>query len=526
MMLLLLVILLILIIIGHLLTTLVPAYYYWKIRGVPHVSLLTVLKRMIMKDKPYFDLVISDHNKFAGKRYYGSYMSVMPALFIRDLDLIKKILIKDFEHFTNRLDILNASSDPIFRNNLLVAKGKKWKALRSTISPVFTTAKMKAMYVLIAEEAKKFVVYYNSMNQDEIEVEMKEMYSKFTNDVIASCSFGVQIDSLKDPKNDMFLAGKVITQTTPFNVAWILISMLFPKLLKYLKVNIFPTQITQYFKNMISATIRSREEGKITRPDLIQLLVEAKKGKLKRENTPQAEETGFATVRESTDLQVDSSLEITDEIIVAQAIIFFLAGFEASSSLLSCLSYELALNPRIQQKLIEEIDEHLASSDIITYEMITKMKYLDQVVSEALRKWPTAFLQLRICTKDYVIEPEEELEVPLKVSKGSLVVIPIIGTHYDERYFENPDAFIPERFSDGENIVPQSFAPFGIGPRNCVGSRFALLEIKCILANILSKFEMQITKKTNIPFKKLNTIPFAIDGGITLALKKRKNTSL
>lgn len=165
-------------------------------------------------------------------RYFGGYFSTHPTLFVTDVDLAKQMYVKDFEYFSDRVDILLSHSDPMFKKNLLAAKGKEWKQLRQTVSPAFTNVKMKNMFILIAETTKKFVRYFDDMNQDIMEVEMKETYCKFTNDVISSCAFGAQCDSFKNPDNEIYRLGKVVLSSTPFNPLWVMFVALFPKLNK------------------------------------------------------------------------------------------------------------------------------------------------------------------------------------------------------------------------------------------------------------------------------------------------------
>lgn len=233
----------------------------------------------------------------------------------------------------------------------------------------------------------------------------------------------------------------------------------------------FPKELSDFFKNMMKENIALREEGKIIRPDIIHMLVEARKGMLEQDASPQSAVTGFATVSESKDLINEAPLELTDDVITAQALIFWIAANETTSSLLSLLSQDLAMNPEIQKKLIGEIDDHLASSTEITFENVTKMKYLDQVVSEGLRKWPAAHILFRKCLKSYTIEPKHDGEVKLTIPRGCLVIVPLVGLHYNPKYFENPEAFIPDRFSEEnkQNLHPGVYNPFGIGPRNCIG---------------------------------------------------------
>ncbi|KAL3273297.1 hypothetical protein HHI36_014750 [Cryptolaemus montrouzieri] len=402
-------------------------------------------------------------------------------------------------------------------------KGKKWRELRNILSPAFTGSKMRAIFVLISEAAKEFAKYFENQNLDVCELEMKETYSKYTNDVIATCAFGIKSNSLEDPTNEFFTMGRAITSTSLSGRLKALLLIFFPKFFKILKLPAVPVKVTSFFKTIITGTIALREKENIIRPDLIHLMIEAKKGKLFHD-IQQTKDTGFATVEEIKDSRSIATLELTDDVITAQALIFFLAGFETSSSLLSFVSYELAKCPDIQYRLIREVDDN-TSKEGITYENISKMKYLDQVVSEALRKWTAGYALSRVCTKDYTIPPKNEDEVPLKLTRGCYVMIPIIGIHHDPKYFKNPDIFDPERFSDEnkKKIVPGSFMPFGSGPRNCIGSRFALLEIKALLVSMLTKFEFRFIEKTKIPLTFTKTFNMNVKGGIWLGLKKREN---
>jgi len=125
---------------------------------------------------------------------------------------------------------------------------------------------------------------------------------------------------------------------------------------------------------------------------------------------------------------------------------------------MSFFCYELALNQDIQDRLRSEIEEIVERyNGEVTYDGIKEMKYLDMVFNETLRIYPVVDTHVRKCTKDFKI-PNSDLVIPA----GAAVLIPAIGLHHDEKYFENPDVFDPNRFSD-ENIkklVPHTFIPF------------------------------------------------------------------
>lgn len=96
--------------------------------------------------------------------------------------------------------------------------------------------------------------------------------------------------------------------------------------------------------------------------------------------------------------------------------------------------------------------------------------------------------------------------------------------HRDPKYFPNPEKFDPERFSDENKhkIVPFSYVPFGSGPRNCIASRFALLEIKTLFVYLLSKLDFIVIEKTQIPIKISKTqFNMATEKGIWLGMKPR-----
>ncbi|RZC32291.1 p450 domain containing protein, partial [Asbolus verrucosus] len=113
------------------------------------------------------------------------------------------------------------------------------------------------------------------------------------------------------------------------------------------------------------------------------------------------------------------------------------------------ISYELALHPDIQEKLIEEIDTTAECCDNgLTYEAVKSMKYLDMVVSETLRKWPITPFVTRVCTKPYTIEPKRPTEQPINLGHNAIIWLPIYGLHRDPKYFPDPDRFDPDRFSD------------------------------------------------------------------------------
>lgn len=139
-------------------------------------------------------------------------------------------------------------------------------------------------------------------------------------------------------------------------------------------------------------------------------------------------------------------------------IIVFFNRFETSSSVMTFCSYELALNQDIQDRLRAEIDEVLKNhNEEVSYDAIADMKYLSKVINETMRKYPIFDTGMRQSLREFKI-PNSELVIPA----NTMIMIPTIGLHYDDRFYENPDKFDPERFND-ENVQkrhPLAFIPF------------------------------------------------------------------
>lgn len=180
-----------------------------------------------------------------------------------------------------------------------------------------------------------------------------------------------------------------------------------------------------------------------------------------------------------------------------------MAGFTGVATTLNFLCYELSLNPEIQQRLYEEIVETNDQLDgkPLTFETLQKMQYMDMVVSEILRLWPIAVQMDRSVSKQYLFEDKDGTKVLLQ--PNDRIWIPVYALHRDPKFYPNPDKFDPERFSEQNkrNIYPNTYLPFGNGPRACIASRLALLELKAIIYHMLLEFKIDVSPKTQIPIK-------------------------
>ncbi|KAK9752572.1 Cytochrome P450 [Popillia japonica] len=496
-----------------------------------------------LRQESFFDLFRRLYDTFPNERYFGIYQGTFPILTLRDPKIIKQVTVKEFDHFLNHRTFVPDGTDLLWSKNLFALKDTEWREMRSTLSPSFTSSKMKTIFSLMTECADEYVNYFLKQ-KGTIEIELKDTTTRYTNDVIATVAFGVKCDSINQQNNEFYRMGK---KTTTFTFVRNIVFMLYimaPQVCKAMKIRLFPSEIYDFFINLTKDTIKARETHGIVRPDMINLLLEARKGKkiddtsngvVDARNSKKIDDTsngvvdtGFATVQESAIHNTSPTKQnqgLTDVDIAAQAMIFFFAGFDSVSTLLCFMAYELVVNPDVQKRLQEEIDDTLRECNgKLTYEALLKMKYMDMIICETLRKWPAAIGTDRVCSKPFTIEPVNSGEKPVHLKPGDVIFVPINGIQRDPKYFPNPDSFDPERFSDENkgNIKPYTYMPFGLGPRNCIGSRFAILESKTIFFSLLSKFNFIAIDKTQIPIK-LSKKKFNIVGenGMWIGLEPR-----
>lgn len=457
-------------------------FKYWEKRGVLELTPTPFFGNfsdcLFQRTTPS-EFVKSLYEMGKGHPYLGFYIFDKPFFMPRDPELVKSILVKDFNHFSDRYATPD-TADRLGYANLFMIKNPAWKTLRAKLTPIFTSGKLKKMFDLMLDVAKDLEDHLDAtvFDGNGKTVEMKDFCANFTTDLISTTAFGFKTNSLNNPDIEFREYGRLIFDYDVQRSIEFIAIFFIPSLVRLLRCNFFGKKSSNYLRSIFWDAIKERKKSGFKRNDLIDLLNELQE-KYKDEDFG-----GF---------------KFDGDDLVAQAAVFFTGGFETSSTTMSFTLYELALNPTIQNKARREILDALEKSGgKVTYEMVNSLPYLDMVVSETLRKHPPLGFLDRVTVTDYKI-PNSDVVLP----KGTPIYISMIGMHYDPEYFPDPETFDPERFTEENKRKRPNcvYFPFGEGPHICIGMRLGLIQSKLGLIQILKKYEVVPCDKTPIPLK-------------------------
>ncbi|KAL0270238.1 UNVERIFIED_CONTAM: hypothetical protein PYX00_007711 [Menopon gallinae] len=485
---------------------------YFARRNIPYMKPLFLLGNFYKANfvENFLRMLMRYHLENKEKKILGFWLFYKPNLIVMDLDILKRILIRDFNNFRDRGIEVNVDVEPL-TGHLFLMNGKPWRNLRVKLTPTFTSGKMKMMFPTIKKVGQQLQDYLVKPAQTGQVFEVKDLMARFTTDVISSCAFGIETNSLENPKSEFREFGRKIFEANWRFVISNLVLSVAPKVGKYLGMRFFPKDVSDFFIEAVRQNIDYREKTQTKRNDFLQLIIQLMRaGKI--------EDADKTPIEGMTDEELVQKFSLHEA--AAQCFVFFAAGFETSSTGLTFCLYELARNPDIQKRLQDEIDSALIDcNNDITYEKLHEMEYMDMVVQETLRMYPPVGNLQRKCENDYRIP-----EMNVTIEKGMGILISVLGIHMDPEIYPEPEKFDPERFAPEERAKrhPCSFLPFGEGPRNCIGNRFGLMQMKTGLFYLLSKYNVEVTKTTPIPIEYdiRQFIPTAV-GGMNLAFRKR-----
>merc|ERR1712072_193359 len=208
--------------------------------------------------------------------------------------------------------------------------------------------------------------------------------------------------------------------------------------------------------------------------------------------------------------------------VVSQAFIFLLAGYETTANTLAQTVYLLCKHKDKERALINEIDrlEQEKEEDETSSELLKSHVYVEACVKEALRLVGPAPLVTRQAADQTVIGGK-------RIAKGTGVHLGIHSLHMNPQHFPSPSTFMPERFIPGSKVYElqnhKAFMPFGLGPRMCVASSFAMAEAKLALITLYRKYSFEHNPKHE--YKNSLSITLSPVNGVEVLVHKRKSNS-
>ncbi|CAG2101065.1 unnamed protein product [Medioppia subpectinata] len=474
----------------HLSTYLRRRFTYWTRNGVPGANY------------PEYEAFIGVHHECTVEsikkygRVYGTYTGFRRSIVINEPDLLRDIMVKDFNVFPDHKHF-HMGSSKLDKSLFFMPGDDDWKRVRSILSPVFTSGKLRAMMAHIGGISDGLVHSLSEFEKNGKPVDMRKYIGAFAMDVISACAYGINPQSISNPDHPIVTNAKsILGLDAGVNQIF---SVLTPALARFLNLEPFPVKAVDYFDDLTNQILKERKVNNKyiivnnnkhkKRTDFIQLMIDSEKSD---------KESGYYSGSEP---EVDDEPSggqlpkkvvgtLTPDELTAQGILFFIAGYDTTSAALTHAIHYLSKHPDCQQILYEE----LRSCDEFTYEKLSQLKYLNAVINETLRLAPSLTRIQRECIQDYKLG-----NTGITVPAGTSVEIYPYAIQRDPDFWPNPNDFIPDRFLNPVHH-PYAYLPFGGGPRICIGQRFALQEMRMCLAKLVNQFEFIAYNKTKIEY--------------------------
>ncbi|CAO4377788.1 unnamed protein product [Caenorhabditis nigoni] len=471
---------------------------YWKRRGISgpigYPIFGSTLELFDSENPPPAQL--EKWTKKYGK-VYGMTQGLSKTLVISNPDLVQEVMVNQYDNFYGRnLNPIQGNPNQEKRVHLFAAQGHRWKRLRTISSPTFSNNSLRKLKTTVEDSCVELLRHMEEQTAGGKPIELLTFYQEFTLDVIGRIALG-QTDSqmfknpmlpyvravFGEPRKALFMSGFLVPWIAPI-LRKIMFS--FPSILKNPAVHII-RQTAEAVEKRIAQRLADEKVGiEPGEPqDFIDLFLDAKSDDVDIQSNEEFSKTEKVTK------------QLTTDEVVGQCFVFLVGGFDTTALSLSFSSYLLATHPDVQKKLQEEVDRECKDPEI-TFDQLSKLKYMECVIKETLRLYPLAALaNARRCMRAATLGG-------LEIEKGVDIVCDTWTIHKDPKIWgTDAEDFKPERWESGDDHILSkgSFISFGLGPRQCIGMRLAYMEEKLLLCHILRKYTLKTCKQTQIPMK-------------------------
>ncbi|MCU0507287.1 MAG: cytochrome P450 [Anaerolineae bacterium] len=375
----------------------------------------------------------------------------MKFLMVTRPEHIQHVLVKNAHKYTKGL-----SHDKLrlaIGNGILTLEGDVWSRQRKLMQPTFTPRGIKPFADIMIDETQGLIERWNALPQN-AQIDISQEMQRVTMKVISRSMFGLDMD--RDFKGASEALVALLEYTSASSTGLIDIPLFVPT-----PTNRRLKEAKRELRDFLMGIIKKRREEGL-QEDLLSMLMTAK--------------------------DADTGEFMTDEQLHDEALIIFFAGHETTASLLTWTSYLMSNNFVVERKLHRELAEVLGGRGP-RLEDIPNLPYTRMVLDEALR----LYSPVPIVARD--LQEDDEL-AGYQIPKGTLAVVALYNTHRHPEFWERPLEFYPEHFAPEavEKRPRYAYAPFGAGPRICIGLHFAQMEAVLILADIAQRFRLRLAR--------------------------------
>lgn len=356
-------------------------------------------------------------------------------------------------------------------NGLFTAESddSEWGKAHRILMPAFNPLALRSMYGQMTDIADQLMLKWSRTPSGQ-SIDVANDFTRLTLDTIALCSFSYRFNSFYTEGFHPFVNAMA-------------------RGLQHAGRNAHALEIQ---KKLDILGERRFQVDISTMEDTVDQLISER-----RQNpSPEGEEDVLDVMMKAEDPVTGEKL--SDENLRYQLITFLIAGHETTSGLLSFVVYELIKNPRVLKNAREVTDRVLAGR-FPQYEDLKDLGYIDQILREGLRLYPTA--------PAYAVTPYETTRIgegggtagePVTVNPGDTLLVLLGHMHRDPAVWSNPEEFRPERFEfeNAKNIPHNAWKPFGNGERSCLGRAFAMQEATMVLALLIQHFEFEFADQS------------------------------
>ncbi|XP_062206255.1 cytochrome P450 CYP72A616-like [Phragmites australis] len=386
----------------------------------------------------------------------------IPRVVIAEAELVRDILSNKFGHFEK---FKNKRLGKLLALGLASYDGEKWAKHRRILNPAFHLEKLKRMLPAFSTCCTELIDHWESKlagSDRSYELDIWPEFQNLTGDVISRTAFG-----------SSFMEGRRIFQlqaeqaervTKAFQYMYIPGFLFFPTQ-NNRRMNEINREIEGNLRGMIEKRERAIESGESSSNDLLGLLLQSNRDSGK------------------------GGLRMTTEEVIEECKLFYFAGMETTSVLLTWTLVVLGMHPEWQERARDEVLS-VFGRDKPNFDGLSRLKTVTMILYEVLRLYPPAVTLNRRTFKEMQIGG-------ITYPEGVILELPIILVHHNpDVWGKDAHEFKPARFAEGISKATKdqpAFFPFGWGPRICIGQNFALLEAKMALSMILQRFEFQLS---------------------------------